>query len=203
MAADLQLDGVEFDVRLSSDGIPVVIHDDDLRRVAGHPARVGQNTAAQLAEFDLGNGQGVPSLQDVLSKLNGRIRVMLELKGSEISLIDPVVSLCADTPDLYFLSFDASLLAAAGKRMPHVPLVLNLESSPGAMDWDTFSVLSCPLDQWAPDQIQRARAEGKQAWAFSLQQNESWNHAISLGLDAVFADDPQAVQAHFVDSSGG
>lgn len=47
--------GVELDVRLSSDGVPVVIHDPDLRRTASREGSVAAMTAAQLQQVDVGS----------------------------------------------------------------------------------------------------------------------------------------------------
>ena len=47
-------DGIEFDVRLSSDGVPVVIHDATLDRTGLISGTVGQLTAAQLQQIDVG-----------------------------------------------------------------------------------------------------------------------------------------------------
>lgn len=47
-------DGIEFDVRLSRDHVPVVIHDGTLKRTAGIDGRVSQLTAAELQQVDVG-----------------------------------------------------------------------------------------------------------------------------------------------------
>ena len=54
-------DGLEFDVRLSSDGLPVVIHDETVARVQGRPERVDAVIAAELGRL------GIPTLADVLA----------------------------------------------------------------------------------------------------------------------------------------
>lgn len=74
-------DAFELDVRLTADGIPVVIHDSTLERTAGRPARVGDLTADRLLEADAGarfspdrgrtfpfraSGVLIPTLRDVL-----------------------------------------------------------------------------------------------------------------------------------------
>src|SRR5258705_9850029 len=48
-------DGIEFDVRLSRDGVPVVIHDASLRRTAGIDTLVGDLALAQLQTVDVGS----------------------------------------------------------------------------------------------------------------------------------------------------
>ncbi|MBA3353430.1 MAG: hypothetical protein H0U23_13610 [Blastocatellia bacterium] len=54
-ALDVGADGVEFDVRLSKDGVPVVIHDETLLRTAGINKRVAELTAEQLSRVDAGS----------------------------------------------------------------------------------------------------------------------------------------------------
>ncbi|WP_344202518.1 glycerophosphodiester phosphodiesterase family protein [Pseudolysinimonas kribbensis] len=57
---------VETDVHASADGVAIVSHDPDLRRVAGRNMRIDQLTAAELARIDLGSGQTYPTLTEVL-----------------------------------------------------------------------------------------------------------------------------------------
>jgi len=76
-AIEVGADGTEFDVQLSSDGCPVVIHDDNLRRTGLVERRVSELSAAQLRAIDVGQWfwrrqgvtesthEGVPTLQEV------------------------------------------------------------------------------------------------------------------------------------------
>src|SRR3989442_5512813 len=66
LAIESALDLVEVDVYLSGDGELVVIHDEDLRRLTGRPEAVADLTAAELRRVDLGQGQGVPRLAELL-----------------------------------------------------------------------------------------------------------------------------------------
>ena len=68
-------DGVEFDVRLSADGVPVLLHDETLARVQGRPDRVDEVPARALEEH------GVPSLADALAAVPHRAFLDVELKG--------------------------------------------------------------------------------------------------------------------------
>ncbi|MER3417960.1 MAG: hypothetical protein C4343_02350, partial [Chloroflexota bacterium] len=67
-------DGLEFDVRLSRDGVPVVIHDPTLRRIQGQPGRVVDRSAAELA------AAGVPTLASVLAAIPTWAFLDIELK---------------------------------------------------------------------------------------------------------------------------
>ena len=68
-------DGVEFDVRLSRDDVPVLLHDETLRRVQRHPGRVDGLDALALADL------GVPTLAAVLGALPAAVFLDVELKG--------------------------------------------------------------------------------------------------------------------------
>lgn len=57
---------IETDVHASLDGVAILAHDPDLRRVAGRDVRVAAVSAAELARVDLGHGQSFTSLADVL-----------------------------------------------------------------------------------------------------------------------------------------
>ncbi len=68
-------DGVEFDVRLSADGVPVLYHDETLQRLHGRPDRVDAISARELEEI------GIPSLADALHAVPHRATVNVDLKG--------------------------------------------------------------------------------------------------------------------------
>jgi glycerophosphoryl diester phosphodiesterase len=68
-------DGVEFDVRLSRDGVPVLLHDETLWRVQRRPERVDALDAVTLADV------GIPTLAGVLDALPSGVFLDVELKG--------------------------------------------------------------------------------------------------------------------------
>ncbi len=73
---------VELDVHLTRDGQVAVIHDDDLRRVAGRPLKIRDASVEDLyAARVLGTDEHVPTLDEVLDVLGGRVAVMIELKN--------------------------------------------------------------------------------------------------------------------------
>ncbi|MDX1659422.1 MAG: glycerophosphodiester phosphodiesterase family protein [Nitriliruptorales bacterium] len=73
---------VEFDVRLDADGVPVVVHDDDLERLTGEPGRVADLRSAELQRRRLaGTDHPIPTLRDVLDCLAGRVGAMVEIKN--------------------------------------------------------------------------------------------------------------------------
>jgi len=74
--------GIELDVQLSSDGMPVVFHDRDLDRMTGETGPVALRPAARLAELRLGGSdERIPLLRDVLALVGGRVPLLIEVKS--------------------------------------------------------------------------------------------------------------------------
>jgi glycerophosphoryl diester phosphodiesterase len=85
-------DLVEADVRMSSDGVPVVTHDPDLRRTHGRPVEVGAVTAAGLEAC------GVLRLAALVAAAAGRIPLLLDLKEDGEPYWDRVVAATRHVP---------------------------------------------------------------------------------------------------------
>lgn len=97
-ALALGADGLELDVRLSSDDVVVVHHDAQLDRTTNAAGYVGARTAHELAGVDAGfrfgptegypargKGIGVPRLRDVLSRYRD-VPIIIEMKGNSTAL---------------------------------------------------------------------------------------------------------------------
>ncbi|NHN34103.1 glycerophosphodiester phosphodiesterase [Paenibacillus agricola] len=85
--AESAIDMIEFDVHLSKDGVPVVIHDHTLERTTNGKGRVNQHTFDELRQLDAGSwfapefkGETIPSLEEVLKLAKGRCKLAVELK---------------------------------------------------------------------------------------------------------------------------
>ncbi|RJS74557.1 glycerophosphodiester phosphodiesterase [Candidatus Bathyarchaeota archaeon] len=84
-AIEMGADMVEVDVRLSKDGVPVIIHDETLDRTTDGSGKVADYTADQLRMFDAGSGEKIPLLSEVLDFVKGKVGLLLELKEVETS----------------------------------------------------------------------------------------------------------------------
>lgn len=73
---------IECDLQYAADAIPVVFHDDDLKRLCGIEGDVRQRTAAELGLLTIGGtADKVPTLRQLLGLVKGRVPLVLELKG--------------------------------------------------------------------------------------------------------------------------
>src|SRR5690606_17300252 len=76
---------IEIDIQPSADGVPMVFHDYDLRRLTGQPGRIRGKTAAELARIPLldAGGGGIPTLAEVLRLVAGRVPLLIEIKDQD------------------------------------------------------------------------------------------------------------------------
>jgi len=90
-AIAIKADMVEIDVTLTSDGHIVVIHDETLDRTTNGSGEIFQFTLAELRELDAGSwfdpgfaGEPIPTLDDVLDEVEGRILLNVEIKSEAV-----------------------------------------------------------------------------------------------------------------------
>ncbi|MBH1980792.1 glycerophosphodiester phosphodiesterase [Candidatus Saccharibacteria bacterium] len=121
-------DGLEFDIRLTSDGVPVVIHDDTLLLTRGINRSVRTLTLRELN--DLSSDKPIPTLTQVLDEFWGKTYLNIELKsrGSGEAVIGLLVSRYIthedDWQNCLVSSFKVRELRDARQRAPHARLAL-------------------------------------------------------------------------------
>lgn len=73
--------GIEFDVQLSKDDIPVVFHDASLKRMCGVDGKVWEYTLEELQKMKLAtSNETIPTLQEVLKVVGGQVPLIIEYK---------------------------------------------------------------------------------------------------------------------------
>jgi glycerophosphoryl diester phosphodiesterase len=129
---------IECDLQPSTDGVPMVFHDDDLDRMTGVAGNIRDRPASELAGLRLsGTQEPIPSLADLLADTAGRVPLVLELKsqpGRDAGFAHAVAGLLKsyDGPAAV-MSFEPALMADFGKAAPELPRGLVAEG-----DWRSF-----------------------------------------------------------------
>ena len=142
MAIDALADGIEFDVQLAKDGVPVVIHDATLKRTGLRPESVAELTSKQLSKTDIGSWfnvkyprhadaafsrETVPTLAQVLELCRdfaGLIYIELKVNVPDyVSLAAAVCDVIRDSPQLPQMivkSFKLGAIPEVRHRLPEV-----------------------------------------------------------------------------------
>jgi glycerophosphoryl diester phosphodiesterase len=181
-------DGLELDVRVSADGVPVILHDPTLARVHGRPEPVDAVRADDLA------GLGVPTLEEVLHSAGRRAFLDVELK------VDPgpvaVEILAAGRgPALHravVSSFDHGALQGVGHRAPTWPRWLNTKTLDARVVAEA-AALGCrgvSVDWRALDarSMSLAREAGLEVAAWTVRRRPTFDRLARLGVVAICAE---------------
>lgn len=199
--------GVEFDVRLGKAGLVIVLHDADLKRVTENADQRSAETLGEteLASTDLGGGERVPSLLDVLAwgTQTGAL-LNIELK-SDVSdpralvwgTVSAVVTTGIAKEQILFSSFDLSILRSLAKALPQVPRGWLFESR-----WRGWSpMLSASQCQAVHPHHPLITAKRVQGWrqqvalinTWTVNEPEQAKALDSLGVDTIISDVPAVI----------
>ncbi len=142
---------IECDVHLSSDRVPVVIHDDDLQRLTGVDAFVWQRTGAELRSLTIGGTRDhVPVLADLLDLVRGKVPLVIELKGvagHDEGQVEAVATLLnAYKGKVAVMSFDHWLVRDFKRFMPEIPAGLTAYGRENKLIEAHFAMLAHDLD---------------------------------------------------------
>lgn len=111
---------VETDVHVSADGVAMISHDPDLRRLTGRRVTVGHLTSHELRRIDLGAGQGYCSLAEALDAFpDTRFNIDIKIAGAAIPAAEAILAANA-IPRVLIGSFDARRRIQAVRMLPGV-----------------------------------------------------------------------------------
>ena len=209
LALDEGADGVELDVRLDRDERVIVLHDAELGRVSGGvETRAAEDLdATELGRVDLGGGERVPLLVDVLRLFRERgARVNVELKRDvrgPVALLRGVERAVRESgapPELViFSSFRPGFVAALARRLPTFPRAwLVHEKQRVLRSAPLFRLLGS--DGVHPQHslvTARSLARWKRGAAvvntWTVNDGSEARRLADLGVDAIISDCPRAI----------
>ncbi len=215
-AAELGSDGIELDVQLSADGVPVVFHDFDLSRIGHGNKLVRQQRFDDLRRLDVGapfspvfSGTRIPTLGEVFEVVGRKLLINVELKyfGFERRAIHKLVQAVIATVAEHNLfrrvllsSFNPLALAHARRLAPSIPIGLLYDPKlPFPVWWARllvgyhqaehphFSMIDARYVRWA-------RQRGFRINVWTVNEPQDIQRMIGLGVDMLMSDYPDRVQ---------
>jgi glycerophosphoryl diester phosphodiesterase len=197
-----EADWVEIDVHETADGEIAVIHDGDLKRVAGADLSVGSATYEELSALDIGSWfapefseERVPTLGQVLDVCMGKAGVMIELKyhGREKRLEERVAEIVEAkemTPNVVVISLKPEGLKRMRALRPSWKVGL-LQSvavgNIGKLDVDFFAVNATFASRAF---VRRAHRSGKEVLVWTVNDAVGMSTLMSRGVDGIITDKP-------------
>lgn len=208
MAHGLGATWVEFDVKLTADGAPILIHDDRLERTTDGNGRVGTRTLAQIRALDAGGwfapafrGERVPTLEEALALcLELGLGINLEIKpsrGREVETARVAVATLREhwppqAPAPLISSFAHVALLVARDLAPGLPRGYLTDRVPRAwaLELQRHGCATLHTNQrWITAQrIRSLRTAGVPLLLYTVNDSERARQLLRLGATSVFTD---------------
>lgn len=196
------VDAIEIDLRGTKDGKIVIIHDEMLSRTTNGTGTVGNHTLAELKKLDAGNGERIPTYEEVLELVNGTgVRLLLDIKVSptldkrevvrlteEYQATSKVIVGVRTLDDLRaFRTLNPNLLTFGFLSSP-VFIELFVQEGVDIIDLQVRDIYA------NPDLVRDLHQLGKQVWVLAvLGSREELERLIELGVDGISLDLPEII----------
>ncbi|GAA2013726.1 hypothetical protein JL107_13420 [Nakamurella flavida] len=203
---------VECDVQPTMDGVPVLLHDDELDRTTTGTGPVRERSAREIAALDAGAwfgaafaGTPVPRFADLLTRLDATRRVLLEIKGEhsrgQVRTLLREIRTAGHDHRVVLQSFERAALGHARDLDPHRPLGLLVED----VDGDPVEVCrrlgvqayNPPAAQLTgrPGLVDALHAADVAVAAWTSDDPREWAALTGCGVDAIITNRPAELVA--------
>lgn len=200
---------LECDVRLTSDGIPIIMHDATLQRTAGCPDFVHEISLDQIKKLDAGSwfnsafrGTSIPTLLELLQLPFENRQLMIEIKKSPFSPKDVVAAVAQviqqveHPPSLLVGSFCQEIVSEVMKQIPQsLPIAIIEKESlidPFLELQLTYYALWYPLIN--PSVVSQIKEIKSLLWAFTVDDPAIALFLEKIGLDGIITNDPERLK---------
>ncbi len=201
LALEQGASGIESDVWLSADAVPVLHHDRTIRLI-DRRIDVTRRTAQELAPF------GVPRLQDLYVTLGAAFELSLDIEHPAVALPMLAVAQAANAAArLWACHDDLGLLAELRAESTELRLVCStrprrVTGGRAGIAALLASLARLPADglnlhwtDWTPALVAATHAAGLRAFGWDAQTEAVVNKLVGLGIDGLYADQPDLLVA--------
>ncbi|MFF1505155.1 glycerophosphodiester phosphodiesterase [Streptomyces sp. NPDC058316] len=190
-------DAVEVDVRVTRDGVPVLLHDATLKRLWGHDLRLDGLTHKELDEL---TGGGVPTLREALLAA-GAHRVMVDLPDSTDDSVRKAVGVVrecgADERAYYCAGADAMLRVRSADPSAEIALTWTTLAPPRAVLLDAVRPrwLNYRFGLVDRELTDRLHMDGLLVSAWTVDTRRTMRRLVRQGVDSITTNRIDALRA--------
>ncbi len=202
-AVEEMADWAEIDVQETMDGVAVVCHDENLRRIAGVNRNIKDMTFQELLNVDAGSwfsgeyeGERIPSLEEVMEYAKGRLNLNIEIKyvGADSGLPEKVCRLVEayEMEDQCIITCTSmAYLRQIKERNPQIRTGYIIPAAYGAYYRnDDIDIISIRSGFVSKKLVRLAHQEGKSVHAWTVNDKAELERMRVLAVDNVITDDP-------------
>lgn len=203
-ALEVGADGIELDLHASSDGIPVIIHDRDLKRTTNGAGNVDEHSLEELKKLDAGQGEPIPTFAELLELVGDRTHLDVEVKQGGIER--GVLEALRGFPDVRWAisSFDWGVLKAIRKLSADAELWLLSTFVTDAVFATAAEIgataVSLYSASYTPENANRLKNAGLETVVWTVNDVAGAAKARNLGAIGLCTDEPAEIIAGLASS---
>lgn len=207
-AVDLGYTYLETDVHLTSDGVLVAFHDEDLERTCGQPGKIADLTWAQVSEARVDGKEPIPRFDELLESFP-HAKINVDCKADET--VDPLVDLLKSMnvlPRICVGSFSDRRLRRVRRRLgdavctslgPVETTRLRTGArTPAAAHAAQVPTTAGPLTIVSEKFVERAHRRGLQVHVWTIDDAAEMERLIDLEVDGIMTDQPEVLKSVLV-----
>lgn len=208
-AVKAKADYAEIDILLSKDGVPMVIHDDNLKRLTGKNLNVYDLTARQLSKLTLSQNDKtgrISTLEETIDYSRGKIDLLIELKlhGHEkkdiVKAVVQVVEKNHFQKNCQIMSLEYDLIADLKTTYPQYAAGYCVYGNLGTAKLNSLRELN--VDFLTIEESMATNsfiAECNRAWlpvyVWTVNQEQSMETCLKIGAAGIITDKPKAARS--------
>lgn len=202
-ALDLNADGIELDVHLSSDGHIIVIHDETIDRTTNGKGLVSTFSLSQLKTFLIDGKYQIPTLNEVFDLVNKKCLINIELKGlgtasKVVALIEAYISEKNWNYEHFIVSsFDWDLLQETSNLNSKIPIgVLTEEDLDKALAFAELikaRAINPDYQLLNSKNVQQIQKQGFLVFPWTVDEEEDIQKIKSYKVDGIISDFPDKI----------
>lgn len=213
-AADMGVEWVEIDVKLTKDNVPIIFHDEELERCTSGSGLVMDTTFADIRELDAGSwfgesfmGEKIPTLEEALNVIIDRgLGLNLEIKpcpGREVETAEVALDFATriwpdDAPPPLISSFSHVSLETAMDFLSEWPrgfLIDEYEESWRQMaEYLEAHTININGNTVTMEQLEDYLSFGKPVLAYTINDPRKADELFAAGVSGIFSDVPDVVR---------
>jgi len=199
-AIELKADYIEFDVHQSKDGEIVIVHDAYVSHMDGQKYFIRDMIMKEIKSFDIGEGEKIPTLKELIKMAKGNISLQCEVKGPNFSkdliellkqdnliessilssfMFSELIALQSLEPNLKLGLLIPSVIGSSHKLMKYTQKAIN----------NNFYAIHPYFKLINEEFIKFAHNNGLKVNVWTVNEENNMRKLINLGVDGIITDD--------------
>lgn len=211
-AVEIGVDFIEFDVRLTRDGIPVIFHDASLARTttSRKALHICDLNFEQIRELDAGSwfdpkfsGEKIPTLEEVLQAKFKPSRLMIEIKSSyqpASKITEKTLEVIEKTkfnPDSFVIgSMSLSIIEELQRQAPHLNIIGIAEKAQNIAIFleRNINLMALWYKLLDPSLIEFLHKRNVEVWSFTIDDPKVASSLQACSIDGIITNHPRVIR---------